>query len=407
MKLSNLVLIVTMAFCLTLVTTAQLRAQELPLVPPPIISLDFAQYCTGNSWTFKLIFGSPNTSARLLGTTNGQPWEIDGWGSTDSTGSFTLQGTFAEGTAGSYSLQMEVAGILSNRIYFVISQCSVQGSRIAFVSTRDGGGPAAGFQSVPYIYVANADGSGVTRLTQGENPAWSADGQKILFESHFEIRVINADGSNERVLGQGKWPSLSPDGTKILFFDGSGGISMMNVDGSGLTQLVSAEFANPGWGDYAVELPAWSPDGRSISFVRANYEDGWTVHILDLATSQITPVTVPASGLGDSRPVWSPDGAKLLVQVIWAIVAINRDGSGFQTYVAGYVENPDWSPDGNSIVFAEFSGPGDAVSALGSRMRIYIENLSDGSVRQLIPEAVNPALPNYWDSQPAWSRVRQ
>jgi Tol biopolymer transport system component len=298
---------------------------------------------------------------------------------------------------------------LSNTIYFVVSECSVQGSRIAFVSTRDGGGLAAGFQSVPYIYVANADGSGVTRLTQGENPVWSANGKRIVFQSRTgpEIRLINADGSNERVLGRGSWPSLSPDGTKIMFFDG-GGISMMNIDGSALTQLVSNEYANPGWGDYAVELPGWSPDGRSISFVRANYEEPWTVHILDLATSQISLVTVGTS-VGDSRPIWSPDGAKLLLQVpFWAIAGVNRDGSGFQRYVeATYVGNPDWSPDGKSIVFAKFSAPGNPSSAFGTRMRIYVENLGDGFVRQLIPEAVDPALPDYWDHQPAWSRVRQ
>src|SRR5262249_32271424 len=143
-----------------------------------------------------------------------------------------------------HSLQLDVAGTMSNAVYFVVSQCSVTGSRIAFASTRDGGGPAAGWLSVPYIYVANADGSGVTRLTQGESPVWSADGQRIVFytRSGPEIRVINADGSNERVLGRGTWPSLSPDGTKIVFVSATGGpgggIFMMNANGSGVTQLV-------------------------------------------------------------------------------------------------------------------------------------------------------------------------
>src|SRR5262249_14479904 len=201
MKLSNLVLIILWLLCMALVVTAQLQ---------PTISIDFSQYCIGDSWKFRLSNGVPNTRVHLLGNSNGQSWEIADWGTTDTAGNFTAEGTFAVGTAGSHSLQLDVAGTMSNAVYFVVSQCSVTGSRIAFASTRDGGGPAAGWLSVPYIYVANADGSGVTRLTQGESPVWSADGQRIVFytRSGPEIRVINADGSNERVLGRGTWPSL-------------------------------------------------------------------------------------------------------------------------------------------------------------------------------------------------------
>jgi Tol biopolymer transport system component len=405
-----------LVFCLTLVVTAQLRAQGPPLPKQPVISLDFAQYCIGNSWKFTLSNGVPNAPVRLLGNSNGQAWEITNWGTTDAAGNFTVEGTFAEGRAGSYSLQLDVAGTLTNTVYFVVSQCSVQGPRMAFVSTRDGGPGSYGWNGVPYIYVANADGSGVTRLTQGETPTWSADGQKIIFSSQTtvwpSIRIINADGSNEQVLGTGVWPMLSPDGTKIAFFSATGGpqggIMMMNIDGSNVTQLVSNDFANPGYGDYAVELPSWSPDGRSISFVRTNYEDPWTVHILDLATSQISLVGVPTS-VGDSRPVWSPDGIRLLLQLpFWEIASVNRDGSALQKYVeAPYVGNPDWSPDAKNIVFETFTGPGDQTSPIGSRMRIFVANRTDGSVRQLIPEENAPAQPNYWDSEAAWSRVRQ
>src|SRR5262245_26505653 len=279
---------------------------------------------------------------RLLGTSNGQPWEITDWRKTDGDGSFREEGTFAAGTVGSHTLKLDIGGILSNTLSFVVSECRVQGSRIAFVSTRDGGGPAAGFGAVPYIDLANADGSGVTRLTQGAKPAWSADGQRLAFHRWSppigppEIRVINADGSNERVLGRGLWPSWSPDGTRIVFFSGvggaEGGIFLMNADGSGVTHLVTNDFANPGWGDYAVQTPSWSPDGRSIAFVRANYDDIWTLHILDLAKSEISPLSLGGWSVSDSKPVWSPDGTRLLLTVR-GISSVNRDGSAFQTHV--------------------------------------------------------------------------
>ena len=81
---------------------------------------------------------------------------------------------------------------------------SPDGQQIAFDSTRDGN-----FE----IYVMDADGSNVQRLTHHDKsdarPAWSPDGQRIVFHSsrdggseqaevypEFEIYVMDADGGN-------------------------------------------------------------------------------------------------------------------------------------------------------------------------------------------------------------------
>ncbi len=76
-------------------------------------------------------------------------------------------------------------------------QWSPDGTRLAFVSTRD---------ENREIYVMNADGSNQTRLTNNptadEGPAWSPNGLRINFhtarEGNDQIYSMFADGTDQR-----------------------------------------------------------------------------------------------------------------------------------------------------------------------------------------------------------------
>ena len=87
------------------------------------------------------------------------------------------------------------------------------------------------------IFVMNADGSNVTRLTTAPgidaNPDWSPDGTKIAF---------NSDRSGERH------------------------IHVMNADGSGVIQLT--------FGTYSNIAPVWSPEGSKITFFSSRWGGG-------------------------------------------------------------------------------------------------------------------------------------
>jgi WD40 repeat protein len=115
---------------------------------------------------------------------------------------------------------------------------SPDGSRIAFVSQRDGN---------PEIYVMNADGRGAARITndpQGDGrPAFSADGQSLVFHSSRtagkqQIWSVNLDGTGLTQLTKDSInlsPTVSPDGQTIAYVslrDKNYDIWLMGRDGS-------------------------------------------------------------------------------------------------------------------------------------------------------------------------------
>jgi Tol biopolymer transport system component len=153
-------------------------------------------------------------------------------------------------------------------------------------------------------------------------------------------------------------PDFSPDGRRLTFcygpVDSSGNgfveIYVMNVDGTGLTQLT-----NDGLFDC---FPRWSPDGSTIIFARASHR-----------TFQAVVTTMNPDGSDKkelSSPVWgiarsgfTPDGTRILwetqqggfVSVLWIMDA---DGTHQRRLTeaplkAGEVSAP--SPDGKHVVF--------------------------------------------------------
>ena len=116
------------------------------------------------------------------------------------------------------------------------------------------------------IFVMNLDGTGITSITNSRGddrePAWSPDGNKIVFSSerdgNWEIYTMNANGSDQTRLtdspGIDLYPAWSPDGDKIVFTskrDGNNEIYVIKADGSNPTRLTF----NQAQDDY----PDWSP----------------------------------------------------------------------------------------------------------------------------------------------------
>jgi Tol biopolymer transport system component len=142
---------------------------------------------------------------------------------------------------------------------------SPDGRRIAYLDGNSGT-----FQ----LYVMNADGTAKHHLARGDGASWSPDGRKIAFlddpnlrrsplaKENPEIYVINADGTGlKRLTNNRVWdqvPLWSPDGKLIAFLsvrNGDDEIYVMNADGSGQRNVSRLPARDVG-------LFAWSPAQR-------------------------------------------------------------------------------------------------------------------------------------------------
>jgi Tol biopolymer transport system component len=198
---------------------------------------------------------------------------------------------------------------------------SPHGAFVSFTRTRTTAFPGGDTQEVTSIYTRPADGSALARrLLTPEfdlDVEASPDGAKIAYTSvrpfsTSGVYVADADGANETFLHPGDGPDWSPDGARILLRS-QGSLYVVNSNGSLPTQL-----PEPTGHDFAsIASWRWHPDGTRISFVSSAGTECFDVYTMGLDGTNVTRQT-----RADCLP---------------------------------YIEDSDWEPSGNTLLFAGFS----------------------------------------------------
>ena len=179
---------------------------------------------------------------------------------------------------------------------------SPDGATVAFARRR-----APGLQRFE-LWTAKVDGTGARRLstTSGSDdaPAWSRDGRTIAFTCFTDtdhLCAVGADGRRRRTLTRGghydSGPAYSPTDGRMAF--SRDGHLALRRPGGRVTLLTRGRRTRD-------TLPAWSPDGRRIAFVRGDAVRDQTfagpgrAMVLDVASERVTRVPM---ALRDVRSV--------------------------------------------------------------------------------------------------------
>ncbi len=197
-------------------------------------------------------------------------------------------------------------------------------------------------------------------------------------------------------IGRLDWPSFSPDGNQVAYSWNGPKQDHPNiyVKMIGTDSLVRLTV-----GPDADVVPAWSPDGREIAFLRFAKEQR-NAQLLAIPAIGGRERVIAELGPGGSRPAWSPDSRWVVLGTGWetpqAIFAVNAQTGERRKLTRPAAAQADYdpavAPDGSSLVFVRES----SASTELFRQPLSPDFQPDGDLEQL-------TATNTWSGMPVFT----
>ena len=280
---------------------------------------------------------------------------------------------------------------------------SADGERIVFQSNRDGGG----------IFVMGRTGESVRRLTDsGYNPAWSPSGKEVVYATEnvllnpagrgprSELWIVNLDSGEKRQIAteDSVQPSWSPAGSRIAFWSARGPQrqrDILTIAAAGGDAVLVTDDAAVDWN------PVWAPDGKSLFFAsnRGGSMNLWRVPIDERSgkpLGQPEPVTVPSRFVGHISV--SADGSRIAYcsnELEQNVQRLTMDPASEKI-----LPESQWVTSGSQVWGGLDVAPdGQSIVLFSSRSQedLFVAKADGTGLRKLTNDAAN-------DRFPKWSR---
>ena len=224
------------------------------------------------------------------------------------------------------------------------------------------------------VYTVPSSGGKATQVTPSgviQICRWSPDGKRIYFRNLHEISYVPRDGGEVATVPfersrqlfmamPGGGNAVSPDGQRIVL---SGGdtipyLWLLPIAGGRASQLTKDS-------EMQDVFPTWSPDGKSIAFVRHRMQEGprssrdWGVYTVPADAGEPRRITTEADNVAFAKIAWSPDGKSIAFFSLDKSVKIVPADGGPSREVVRLDADPlsaselAWSPDSRRIAYTE------------------------------------------------------